>query len=120
MKIPGRILPSDCLNVIQDLLPVSCPSVPLLFILHEPASDLEVGRDLQGIDILCGCSPCALHQVPNLFDEREDGFNGYRGFFRIPPVFLPSFTLRSNGPEICNAVRFHDLHSICPGTDHCL
>ena len=57
-------------------LPVFRPFAPLLFILHNPPANLVVGGNLQGIDILA-CSPaCALNQVPDLVDEREEGFCG--------------------------------------------
>jgi len=74
-----------------------------LFILHNPPanlevrftphfsssgieipSDLKVGDDLQGVDILCGSPAGALYQIPDLFDEGEERFSG--GFWDCDPA----------------------------------
>jgi len=47
----------------------------------DSAPDLEVGYDLQGVDILCGCPACALHQVADLLNKREEGFGRSHDFW---------------------------------------
>ena len=34
---------------------------------------LKISKKLQGVDVLYGSQACALHQLPDLFNEREEG-----------------------------------------------
>jgi hypothetical protein len=43
---------------------------------HDPSANLEIGNDLQGVDILCGSLACALYQIPDLLDKGEERFSG--------------------------------------------
>jgi hypothetical protein len=51
-----------------------------LLILHDPPADLEVGSNVEGVDVPAGGPAGALNEVPYFFDKGEEGFSG-RFFF---------------------------------------
>ena len=64
---------------LEKCFPVSGPLCAFLFVIHNPASDLEVGQHLQGVDRAGRSAACGDDKAAQLADERAKGAAGSIG-----------------------------------------